>query len=116
MSNSEPKYEDFVWEWWHDGETIIAFEEEKALAYLLQERVCFLNVRPYITNPYQPKEKWEVSKGQTIVVYVNCSDTFAWGGSDGEELSTNEDVIDGVTDDLHYLLKLYLEDKKWGSN
>ena len=55
------------------------FNAEKAIAFLLLEKMAFLNNRRYIVNDWDPKEKWVVTDKRTTVVFLNCSDIFAWG-------------------------------------
>ena len=113
-SNTKPNYEDFIDRCMYNGKEHIFFDETKALAYLMNEEHIFLNTRPYIENPWAEKENWKVSEKETIVAFVNCNDVFAWGCADAEEISVSEEVREGVTDDLHYLLKLYLDMGHWG--
>lgn len=80
-------FEDFVHRWPIDGNQRIHFQEERALAYLLNEDVLFINSRPYIQNPWSKPEHREVSGSETIVVFVECNDLFAWGFSDAENIS-----------------------------
>ena len=58
--------------------------EEEMLAKLLQEGILFCNSRKYLdlddktVNP------------ETIVLFVNCNDVFAWGCADAESLTLEE--------------------------
>ena len=59
------------------------FVPETALAHLLMNRVVFLNT-------HHLEKDWPVKAQQSLVLYVNCNDTFAWGCSDAEDVSFNE--------------------------
>jgi len=72
------------------------FDEEYAVAELLKANVLFLNSRKYYCN-YDKKLQPE-----TLVLFLNCNDTFAWGCADAEEVKSSE---------LEELYKLY---KKYG--
>lgn len=75
MSHYEGAY--FVYE--QDGETIREFEEERALAYLLAKGIVFVS------------DKWQSSTASYLIsLYVDCSDVFAWGFAEGEELPFEE--------------------------
>ena len=69
------------------------FNAQKALAFLLLEDQLFLNTRRYIENDWDPKEKQVVADKPTTVIFLNCSDVFAWGCADGEDL-LNDDELD----------------------
>lgn len=58
-------------------------DEEEMLATLLKDGILFASSRKYLD------ERNTVQK-ETIVLFVNCSDTFAWGCADGEELPISE--------------------------
>lgn len=60
------------------------FDVEQAIAQLLLEEILFANGRPYAMS------KGEPSSGETIVLFVNCSDVFVWGCADGEDLPYEE--------------------------
>lgn len=62
------------------------FESEPALAMLLINDVIILNSHWY-------EEKWPVEAQKTVLLGVNCSDTFAWGCSDAEGM-TYDDIED----------------------
>lgn len=91
------------------------FERDKALVYLLEKKVLFSNTRPYIENPYDPKEKHIVSESATIVLFVNCSDTFVWGCADGIEIDAN-DKTDLETNELYRLTSYVIDNEKYGSD
>lgn len=82
-----------------DGEEY--FNQELALSILLEEEILFANSFPF---SYKKDGK---SEGETIVLFVNCNDIFAWACAEGETLSYNE-----VKD----LYKMWEKDKKWGSS
>ena len=105
--------EDFVYHY-DNGESI--FLDEWALAYLLTKEICFINTRPYVTYPWEPKEKWgeHISEESTVVVFVNTSDVFAWGGADAECLGFKSQVADDSSP-LYHLLRCCLEDEVYGS-
>lgn len=114
----KPKYEDFIYEFTldpGDEDKIIVFCEVKALAYLLNEKILHINTRPYIENPYDDKNKWVLAKKETIVVFVNCNDVFAWGCADSEEIESSEQIYKDKVNWLSELLKYHLDDPKWGS-
>jgi hypothetical protein len=68
--------------YYKDGSTI--FVEERALSYLLLEDVLFPNSFPYAYN------EGDKLHPATITLFVNCSDTFAWGCTDGENITLDE--------------------------
>ena len=88
------------------------FNLEKALSYLLAERKLFSNTRPYIENPWDPKENHVVCS-PTTVLFVNTSDIFAWGVADGDSI-TGSDEADIETNDVYRLLSYVLDDSGWG--
>ena len=112
---SKPKIEDFIDRWTRDdGQVITFFENDKALGYLLQEGICFINSRPYIINPWNDKESWQVSDEYTTVVFMNCNDVFPGAHADAVEISGGEIIEEGERNELYELLKLYLENSSWG--
>ena len=102
--------DDFVSEY---GGNKKMFHLDKAVAYLLTEGVLFLNNRPYIENPWDPKEKHMLGES-TTVIFLNTSDVFVWGVADGDSI-TGSDKADIETNDMYRLLSYVLDDKKWGS-
>ena len=60
------------------------FDEDEALAQMLSDGYLFANARPYAMKVGEP------AAGQTVVLFVICSDTFAWGCADAEELPFNQ--------------------------
>lgn len=91
-----------------------AFNRDKAISYLLGKRILFSNIRPYIENPWDSKEKHIVSESYTIVLFVNTSDVFEWGVADGDSI-TGSDEVDIETNDIYRLLTYVIENEKWGS-
>lgn len=81
------------------------FDEGKALAYLLDKGYLFSNSRPYIENPWDDKDKWEIGSS-TIVLFVLCNDLFYWASGDAESITINE-----LPDFLEHILK-----EKWGAD
>lgn len=81
-------------------------DEELAVSILLKEGVLFVSFNRDFS--YEPMKVGDVYKsgGNTIVVVVNCSDIFAWGCSDAEDLPYNE---------IPKLYKMFVADTKWGS-
>lgn len=61
-------------EWW--------VHEEEALAVLLDAQAVFANGRKYICEGGEQPE--------TVVLFVNCNDVFAWGCADAEDLPYGE--------------------------
>ncbi len=75
-------------------------EYELALSILLKEDIVFCNERRYA------EYKTDKIIGTTVVIYVGCSDVFAWGCADAEDLPLKE---------LPNLYKMWEKDPKWGS-
>ena len=94
-----------------DGEQ--EFYAGEAIAYLLDKEVLFANVRPYVVNPWDPKDK-QVMKESTIVLFVNTSDVFVWGGADALPITFNNE-INIETNDLYRLTTYVLADELHGS-
>lgn len=70
---------DIEWE----GEHLSEFSEQLALAVLLHESVIFL-------NDHWRHESWPSEAKAVISLNVNCSDVFAWGCADAEEVPYRE--------------------------
>ncbi len=62
------------------------FDEELALAEMLIAGKLFANDKQYSNNQYDRND----ITGRTIVLFVNCSDMFAWGCADAEDLPYTE--------------------------
>lgn len=90
------------------------FNNEKAVAYLLRKGVLFVNNRPYIVNPWDSMEEQELSEKSTIIVLVLCNDIFMWGCADAEPITCDLNDKCDDSNELYHLLRLYLEDPKWG--
>ena len=86
-----------------------SFLTNEAISYLMNQEVLFANSRPYVNNPWMPKEKWETSE-ETLVLFVSCGDTFAWGGSDAESITYSENI----GSEIYQLLEYYLENRTYG--
>jgi hypothetical protein len=93
------EYEDgkITVEWEMQGDK--EFEKELALSVLLLERVVFI-------NNFWWKEEWEKEQQQKFSINVNCSDVFAWGSADAENLDFEE---------LEDLFNHYKKDPEWGA-
>lgn len=75
-------------------------DNEAMVAKLLDDGVLFLNSRKYYC---------EHAKGlmpETLVLFVLCNDTFAWGCADAEEVTTEE---------LPKLFEMHEKDPVYGS-
>lgn len=75
------------------------FDHESALADLLKHEVVFIN------SSWWKKDFSEESK-KLISVHVDCSDVFAWGCADGEELEYDE---------IENLWRMWMKDEWWGA-
>jgi len=84
-------------EWEIDGNK--EFEQELALSVLLMERIVFI-------NNFWWKKDWNEEQKKMFSININCSDVFAWGAADAEELSFDE---------LEMFFNYYKKDKYWGS-
>ena len=100
-----------------DGDRIW-FDNEKALSYLLTKDALFINTRPYIENPWESKEKYEIGES-TIVVFVECNDVFAWGCADAESITFEENSVlkkkNLEDNELYRLLTYELENERYGT-
>lgn len=63
------------------------FDAEIAIAQLIDRSVLFPNYRSYGHN-----DENFTNDGRTIVLYMNCSDVFAWGCADAEDVSSEEEL------------------------
>ena len=75
------------------------YNDEGMLITLLKDDVLFCNSRKFIDldGSVQP---------ETLILFVNCNDVFAWGCADAECITLSE---------LSDLYKLHKSDAKWGS-
>ena len=64
---------------------IEVIENREALQYLLEQEVVFINYREHSFE--------DTKQGVTLVVYANCSDVFAWGCADGENISSEDELM-----------------------
>ena len=62
----------------------IDFNTEEAIQQLISESVLFANFRRY--------SEYNIPLGETIILFANCSDVFAWGCSDAEDVSSEEEL------------------------
>lgn len=80
-----------------------AADEERMIGELILNEVLFANSRPFVENPWAPKDQHRVRE-ETLVLYVRCNDTFAYA-SDAECITLNE---------LPKLYDLWAAKKHWG--
>lgn len=59
------------------------FDEDLAIAELLYNGVCFVNIRKYLGLDSRPL-------GMTVVVFALCNDAFAYACADAEEIDDVE--------------------------
>ena len=110
-----PKIDDFIKTYGKHNEKKI-FDEKKALVYLFNKNVFFINSRPYVENPWDPKKKQNIAES-TIVVFVNANDLFMWGCADGVEIKNNGMWdADIETNELFRLTSYMMENPKWGAD
>lgn len=88
--------------YWFDIDGKKVPDHEAMVAHLLEENVLFVNARRYVSN----EKTNELSKNETLVLFLNCNDVFAWGCADAEDVSYSE---------LPELFKLYEADDKCGT-
>lgn len=79
-----------------DGEEFC--DHEEALADLLRAGILFVGELKY--------DRGEHDRGKTCCLFMLCSDTFAWGGADAEDLPV---------DQVGPLWKAHKACPKWGS-
>ena len=65
------------------------FDVEDALVEMLKAGLLFANSRQYNEN-WDKNGPVELSPGETIVLFLNCNDVFAWGCADAEPVAYNE--------------------------
>ena len=63
------------------------FDPETAISQLVYEGVLFANYRNYSHD-----NKNFTKDGCTIILFMNCSDVFAWGCADAEDVSSEEEL------------------------
>lgn len=83
------------------------YDEEKALACLLNGGVIFLNT----VDLSKAFPEWYKEKVYTTVCYVNANDVFAWGCADAESISNSDGDADS---EIISLYKLWKENNNWG--
>jgi hypothetical protein len=81
----------------NDGKEVKYFWIEEALKVLLDKEILFANSRKYL---FEGKEQPE-----TLCLFVNCNDVFAWGCADAEEITYHE---------VEDLFNHYIEKGNWG--
>lgn len=74
-------------------------DDELALSHLLKDGVLLCNTAHYSWN------KDGKSNGETIVLFVNCNDIFAWACADAETVTTGE---------IPALYRLWQANNAWG--
>lgn len=74
------------------------FDHEAALAILLGEGRLFCNSRVYLEENGDKAD-------ETVVLFVNCNDLFAWGCADAESLTRDE---------IEEVYKAWKADPSWG--
>lgn len=92
-----------------DGYVITEFNPEIALSVLLNAGVILASYRRYDVNDYMPENErlpTRLSENRTTVLFVLCSDLFAYSGADCEEIQSQEA--------LQSLWSFYCRDKKQG--
>jgi hypothetical protein len=94
----KPKFEDFVMR--NKDESVLGYIEEDILAYLLKEDVAFVNSREYLCIDGETKQP------ETLVIFVNCNDIWAWACAEGLEITLDE---------LPELCEMYMKDSGWGA-
>lgn len=90
-----------------DGKEHVA--EEDALAILLQHGVLFSNGRRYADLRIDGDKCFHDGplQQETVVLFVNCNDVFAWGCADSETLPY---------DQIECLFRMWHADRKWGAD
>lgn len=72
------------------------FDDSAALTQLVAEDRIFVNYRRYVVNDFHreplPPGTEQISDHPTMVVFVNCSDVFAWGTADSEQIRSETDL------------------------
>lgn len=76
------------------------FDVEEAISQLLQDGVLFANSRKYLC-PFSKELQRE-----TIVLFVNANDVFAWASADGVEIKLEE---------VRALYDAHIANEIWGS-
>jgi hypothetical protein len=79
----------------------LELEEDGMVSELLGAGVLFLNQREYLQEG-----GYAVVGGKTLVLYLNCSDVFAWGYADAEDV---------LMEEVEKLYRYWKVDRVWGS-
>lgn len=90
---------------WYEYDGKRCLIENVALAELLRADVLFCNTRQYhcpMSNKLQE---------DTIVLFVNCNDVFAWGCADAEAIKSGDEA----GDELYELYRMWETDPQWGA-
>jgi hypothetical protein len=93
------KDEDIEGDYEFEGKQEHWFDEDKALAILIAEEVCFVSGQDY-QAPWSPKDK-------SCAVVVNCNDVFYWATGDAEALPQSE---------IQTLYRMWRANPKYGSD
>jgi len=72
--------------YWFDIDGKLVPDEEAMVAHLLEENILFVNSRRYVSD----EKTNELSKNETLVLFLNCGDVFAWAYADAEDVSYDE--------------------------
>ena len=88
--------------YWFDIDGKKVPDHEAMVAHLLEENVLFLSSHKYVCGENDDL----ISKTETLILHLNCSDVFAWAFSDGEDVSYDE---------LPELFALYESNPKCGT-
>ena len=92
-----------------DGKDYIL--EGDMLGYLLIEELLMPVKRPYVQNPWQSREDWEISKEDTTILVANTSDILFQGNNAHEIKSSSKCNEDN---EAFQLLKEHLRSKRFG--
>lgn len=87
----------------HPGmpEKEMQFEQEGALALLLNNGVVFVNSHHWY-------KEWPEAARKATSINVNCNDIFAWGCADAEEITMDDDELK----DLYHMV---IAEPVWGA-
>lgn len=92
----------------HKDEQGTVFFEDVAIVQLLEDGVLFASSHKYGVSESKNSQKGDTIKvlGETITLFVVCSDIFAWGCADAEDLPMEK---------VESLYALCLKYPNWGS-
>jgi hypothetical protein len=88
--------------YWFDIDGKKVADHEAMAAHFLEENILFLSSHKYVCG--EPDDM--ISKSETLILHLNCSDVFAWAFADGENVSYDE---------LPELFALYESNPKCGT-